>query len=242
MLGRVLPLLLGAAWFCAATQARAQARAASTRVTPHAPRLRLTPLLGVAAPSGKAHAKLELADVTPIAVSMGADIAWGPVLPFDVGLFAVANLGLGAPDSCPQPSSSCTLAASGQLALRARYTFRAAERFSPWLALGAGVDLFQSTGETSETESSILYARSVLIQRRSTYWGPLGLALAGADYRLGRKLALGGLVGLSMGAFVSQKDAVIVDGDDESSSSGTLEPYQHRWLYLAGYVTFDVGL
>jgi hypothetical protein len=237
MLGRAVPLLLGAALCAVAPEASAQAAAA-----PRAPRLRFTPLLGVAVPSGKVDAKLDLGRATPSALSMGADIAWGPVLPFDVGLFAVADLGLGTPDSCPQPSSSCTLAASAQFALRARYTFRAAERVSPWLAVGGGIDLLQSTGETSDTDSDIFTSRTTITQRQSTYWGPLGLALLGADYRLKSKLALGGLVGLALAGFMSQKDATSVDGESVTSSSGTLEPHLHQWLYLAAYVTFDVGL
>lgn len=238
MLGRAVPLLLlGAAWCAVAPAAWAQAAA-----TPRAPRLRLSPILGIAVPSGKVDAKLDLGRATPAALSMGADVAWGPLLSFDVGLFAVANLGLGTPRSCPQPSSSCTLATGGQFALRARYTFRATERFSPWLALGGGFDLFQSTGETSDTDSGIFTSRTTITQRQSTYWGPLGLALLGADYRFKSKLALGGLIGSSLAGFMSQKDATSVDGESVTSSSGTLEPHLHQWWYLAAYVTFDVGL
>jgi hypothetical protein len=211
MLARALPLLLGAAWCASAPQAWAKAGD-----TARAPRLRLTPLLGVAVPSGKVDAKLDLDRASPAAFSMGADVAWGPLLSLDVGLFAVANLGLG--------------------------TLRATERFSPWLALGGGIDLLQSTGETHEASSGLLLTSSVVTQRESTYWGPLALALAGADYRLKSKLALGGLVGLSMAGFMSEKDSVSVDGEGVTSSSGTLEPHLHQWLYLAAYVTFDVGL
>lgn len=241
MLGRVLSTLLGAVCCLAAPPALGQTGGSPTS-EPHAPRLRFTPLLGVAIPSGKTHEKLALSDAIPTALTMGADVAWGPVLPFDVGLFAVANLGLGTPDSCPQPSEKCTLAASGQFALRARYTFLATQRISPWVAVGGGIDLLQTTGESTETDSDIFTSRTSVTKRQSMYFGPLFLALVGADYRLKSKLSLGALAGLAMAGYTSQHDSVEVDGDRETSSSGTLAPYRHQWLYLAAYATFDVGL
>jgi hypothetical protein len=38
------------------------------------------------------------------------------------------------------------------------------------------------------------------------------------------------------------KDTVNVDGEDVTSSSGSLEPSTHAWLYLAAHVSFDVRL
>jgi hypothetical protein len=108
--------------------------------------------------------------------------------------------------------------------------------------VGAGIDVFESTGESSETDGGVLFEDTRLTRRSSTYWGPLGMLLAGVDYRLGRRFALGGLVAFSVSPYLTVKDAVNVDGEDVTSSSGSLDPRLHQWLLVAAHLTFDQRL
>lgn len=209
---------------------------------PRVPRLRVTGLSGVAVPFGKLTLKDELHDAIPTAYLIGADVAWGPLEPLDFGIMAGAIIGLGEPDICPQPSSSCTLAVGGQFALRARYYFLQARRFTPWVGLGAGLDVLKITGQSTMTDSGILFDSSTVTRRSSTYLGPLGVLLVGADFRVRPKLALGGFAALAVSPYMTVKDTVNVDGEDVTSSSGSLEPSTHAWLYLAAHASFDVRL
>jgi hypothetical protein len=209
---------------------------------PRIPRLRVGPFTGVAVPFGSVTPQLELHEATPLAYLIGGDLAWGPVLPLDFGIMAAAMLGLGEPSACPQPSRSCALAAGGQFALRARYYFRPEQRFTPWLGLGAGFEVFESTGQSSQTEAGLLFDDTTIIRRSSTYLGPLGILLAGVDYRVSRRFALGGLLALSLSPYLTVKDAVNVDGEDVTSSSGSLDPSLHQWLFVAVHLTFDQRL
>lgn len=197
---------------------------------------------GIAVPFGKVTPQLELHEATPVSFSFGGDLAWGPVLPLDVGIMAAATLGLGEPRVCPQPSTSCSVAGGGQFALRARYYFRPEQRFTPWLGVGAGLDVFQSTGQSTETDSGILFDDTTVTRRSSTYLGPLAILLAGVDYRFSRRFALGGLVTFSMSPYLTVKDKVSVDGEDVTSSSGSLDPSLHEWLLVAAHLTFDQRL
>lgn len=209
---------------------------------PHVPRLRLTGLSGAAVPFGKLTTNDELHDAIPTAYLIGADLAWGPLDPLDFGIMAGAIIGLGEPNICPQPSSSCSLAVGGQFALRARYYFLPAKRVTPWVGLGAGLDVLKMTGQSTMTDAGILFDDSTVTRRSSTYLGPLGVVLAGVDFRLRPKLALGGFVAFAASPYMTVKDTVNVDGEDVTSSSGSLEPSTHAWLYLAAHVSFDARL
>jgi hypothetical protein len=217
-------------------------RALDSPWRPRIPRLRVTALSGAAVPFGKLTPNVELRDAMPTAYLIGGDVAWGPLLALDFGIMAGATIGLGEPDACPQPSSSCTLAVSGQFALRARYYFLPTERFTPWVGLGAGLDVLKITGQSTMTDSGILFDSSTVTRRSSTYLGPLGVLLGGVDFRLRPALALGGLVAFSASPYMTVKDTVNVDGEDVTSSSGSLEPSMHTWLYLAAHITFDARL
>jgi hypothetical protein len=228
---------------CSCAQlARAQSASPTTEWQPRAPRLRVGPFTGVAVPFGKVTSHVELHDATPVAYLIGGDLAWGPLLPLDFGIMVATTLGLGEPNLCPQPSSSCSLAVSGQLALRARYYFRPEARWTPWLGLGAGLDVLKITGQSTMSSSGIILDRRVVTQRSSTYLGPLGLLQGGVDFRLRRLLSLGGLVAFSLCPYMTVKDSVNVDGEDVTSSSGSLDPSLHYWLYVAAHVTFDARL
>lgn len=205
------------------------------------PRLRLAPFTGLAAPFGKVSPNLELRDATRLSYLIGGDLAWGPVLPLDFGIMGAAMLSLGEPQVCPQPSRSCTVSVGAQLALRARYYFQPEERFTPWLALGAGLEVLESTGQSTHTAAGLLDETTVT-QRSATYLGPLALLQGGVDFRLSRRLALGGLLAFSVSPYLSVKDAVNVDGEDVTSSSGSLEPRLHEWLFVAAHLTFDQRL
>lgn len=200
-------------------------------IAARAPRLRLTPLLGAAIPFGEASPVFALNELSPPALLLGADAAWGPILPLDFGFMVLTTLGVSEPKACPQPSTSCALAAGAHFALRARYFFRPAQALDPWLSLGGGIEIASSTGQSTRTK-----------RRKSTYYGPLGLAQAGLDWRLRRSLWLGGLLGVGVASYLSAKDSVSVDGETVTSSSGSLEPRLHYWLFIAGNVTFDVRL
>lgn len=154
------------------------------RWRPSAPRLRLAPFTGLAAPFGKVSPNLELRDATRLSYLIGGDLAWGPVLPLDFGIIGAAMLSLGEPQVCPQPSRSCTVAVGAQLALRARYYFRPEERFTPWLALGAGLEVLESTGQSTHTDAGILLDETTVTQRSASYLGPLALLQGGVDFRL----------------------------------------------------------
>jgi hypothetical protein len=210
--------------------------------TPRAPRIRLSPLIGAAIPFAEASPVFALSEVTPPALLLGADAAWGPVLPLDFGFTVLATLGLGEPEVCPRPSSSCAPAVGGQFALRARYFFRPTQALDPWLSLGGGIDVLSSTGETTETNTGLLFDNTSTRRRTSTYYGPLGLLQAGLDWRVRRSLFLGALLGLGISSYLSAKDSVSVDGETVTSSSGSLEPRLHQWFYAAASVTFDVLL
>lgn len=206
------------------------------------PRLRLAPFTGLAAPFGNVSPNLELRDATRLSYLIGGDLAWGPVLPLDFGIMGAAMLSLGEPQVCPQPSRSCTVAVGAQLALRARYYFRPEERFTPWLALGAGLEVLESTGQSTHTDAGILLDETTVTQRRASYLGPLALLQCGVDFRLSRRISLGGLLAFSVSPFLTVKDAVNVDGEDVTSSSGSLEPRLHEWLFVAAHLTFDQRL
>ena len=237
-----LVLLLCASNAFARAPATSERATADEPVAAHAPRLRLAPLLGVALPFGEASPVFAMNELTPPALLLGADAAWGPLLPLDFGFTVLATLGLGEPEACPRPSTSCALAIGGQFALRARYFFRPAQAFNPWLSLGAGIDVTSSTGQSTSTDDGLLFDETSTKRRTSTYYGPLGLAQAGVDWRLRRSLCLGGLLGLGLASYLSAKDSVSVDGETVTSSSGSLEPQLHYWLYVAANITFDVRL
>ena len=209
---------------------------------PPAPRLRLAALTGAAIPIGNVTSGVAMSDVTPPAWLIGADVAWGPVLPLDFGITFGVALGLGEPTLCPQPSDACGLAVGGQFAGRVRYYFRAEQRVSPWLGLGGGIDVLRSEGNQAMSDDGYVFQSTIDTKRTASYFGPLGMLQAGVDVRARRKLAFGGLLAFAASAYTSEKDSLSVDGDDVTSSSGTLSPELHAWLYLAAYVTFDVRL
>lgn len=232
VLQAVLLTLLGA------TGARAQ----DPRSLPRAPRLRLAPLLGAAIPIGDVHAELAMADVTPPALTIGADLAWGPVLRWDIGFTVFSTLGLGEPRVCPQPSRVCGLAIGGQLAPRFRFHLAPEQVVNPWLGVGAGLDVLASEGRTTMTDSGIIFSSSTTTHRKATYYGPMLMLLAGADLRLHRTLSLGPLLAVGLSRFSSVANSVSADSEQISSSSGSLDGAFHSWIHLAANVTFDIRL
>jgi hypothetical protein len=198
--------------------------------------------VGGAVPFGEASPVFNQSEVTPVALLLGADVAWGPVLPLDFGFTALTTLSLAEPEVCPRPSASCARAAGGQLALRARYFFRPTHAFTPWLSLGGGIDVLSSTGQTTERDADPRLDGTSVRRRSSTYCGPLGLLQTGLDWRRRQSLGLGALLGLGLSSYLSVKDSVSVDGEIVTSSSGSLEPRLHQWLYVAANATFDVRL
>lgn len=219
-----------------------EARARETGSLPRAPRLRLAPLLGAAIPVGNVHSELAMADVTPAALALGADVAWGPVLRWDVGLTVFSTLGLGEPRVCPRPSRVCGLAIGGQLAPRFRFYLAPEQAVNPWLAVGAGLDVLASEGRTTMTDSGIIFSSSTTTHRKATYYGPMLMLLVGADLRLHRTLSLGPLLAVGLSRFSSVANSVSADREQISSSSGSLDGAFHSWVHLAANVTFDIRL
>jgi len=209
---------------------------------PTAPRLRLSPLLGAALPFGEVESGRAMGDVTPSALLFGFDFAWGPALSWDVGLTMAVAVGLGEPRTCPQPSTSCSLAGGGQFAPRFRFDFAPRQRVSPWLSLGAGLDVLSSTGQSTVSDSNLLFPRSITTERKALYYGPLLLLQAGANLRLRRHLSLGPLLGLALSRYTAVSRSVSVGGEDTSPSSDSIDPSLHAWLYIAANLTFDVRL
>ena len=232
MIGAALVVLLGVA----------EARAQTAPTGPRAPRLRLAPLLGAALPVGDVDAGLAMADVTPPALAIGADFAWGPVLRWDVGFTVFSTLGLGEPRVCPQPSRVCTLAIGGQFAPRFRFHLAPEQVVDPWLGLGAGLDVLQSHGQTTMTDSGVFFSSSTTTHRKATYYGPMLMLQAGADLRLRRTLLLGPMLAVGLSRFSSVSNSVTADSEHVSSSTGSLDGALHSWIHLAASVTFDFRL
>jgi hypothetical protein len=240
--GAALVVVLGAAEASAAVSRVAGPQPRDTPSAPRAPRLRLGPLLGAAVPVGDAHAGQAIADVTPPALAIGADFAWGPVLRWDIGFTVFSTLGLGEPRVCPQPSRVCTLAIGGQFAPRFRFHLAPEQVFNPWLGLGAGLDVLQSHGQTTMTDSGIIFSSSTTTHRKATYYGPMLMLQAGADLRLRRTLFIGPMLAVGLSRFGNVSSSVTADGEHISSSSGSLEGALHGWVHLAVSVTFDFRL
>lgn len=219
-----------------------EAHARDPRPLPRAPRLRLGPLVGAAIPIGDVHSGLAIADVTPPALTLGADLAWGPVLRWDIGLTVFSTLGLGEPRVCPQPSRVCGLAIGGQLAPRFRFHLAPEQVVNPWLAVGAGLDVLASEGRTTMTDSGIIFSSSTTTHRKATYYGPMLMLLVGADLRLHRTLFLGPVLAVGLSRFSSVANSVSADSEHISSSSGSLDGAFHSWIHLAANVTFDLRL
>ncbi len=212
--------------------------------TPHAPRLRFAPWLGFAVPIGSAAPQLAMSDLTPPALLIGGDMAWGPSLTWDVGLTFLTSLGLGEPKVCPEPHNGCSLSGGGQVVVRGRYYLQPAERVNPWLGLGAGLEVLDNTSATTTSRDQILFSSSSTTKRSDLYYGPVfGMLQAGVDFRVKRSVTLGGVLGLSLSRFTKVKHTTTVDGDDTASSTGDVPSAAlHQWVFLAFNGTFDVRL
>ncbi len=212
--------------------------------TPRAPRLRFAPWLGFAVPIGSVTPQLAMSELTPPALLIGGDMAWGPSLTWDVGLTFLTSVGLGEPKVCPEPHDSCSLAGGGQVALRGRYYLRPAERVNPWLGLGAGLEVLGNTSATTTSRDQVVFSSSSTTKRSDVYYGPVfGMLQAGVDFRVKRAVTLGGVLGFSLSRFTNVTHTTTVDDQDTTSSRSSVPSAAlHQWLFLAVNGTFDARL
>lgn len=206
------------------------------------PRLRFSGLAGLGVSFGDADTSRTVRDIMPTPLLLGAEVAWGPVPDFDVGIASVAMIGLGTPGRCPEPTESCGITTGGFGLLRGRYYLSPLSAFDPWVGLGAGIEVVGNNGQTTEQDSAI-FSGSTTTTVSDFYYGPvLGCLQTGFDYRLRPSVYLGANLALAVAYYTNVRHRIDVEGEQVSSSSRSIDGATHTWFLLAAHATFDVAL
>jgi hypothetical protein len=167
----------------------------------------------------------------PLIVEMG----WKATPNLVVGLYGSVGFG-GASgmvaNACAENNVSC-IAVSWQLGLEALYHFAPGATISPWLGYGIGYE------SNTMNESGVGGSASLT----ASGW-EFGHFMAGVDFPLSKKVAIGPLLDFSLGEYTSLTSSTAVTGQfgaqiPTGSSGGDIAHTAfHEWLLIGGRIVF----
>jgi hypothetical protein len=151
------------------------------------------------------------------------EIGWKFFPNLFVGLYG--SLGFGgtsgaALSACSENNLSC-FAFTGRAGLEAQYHFAPAAPTNPWLGYGIGYEsstIYESNDNGSDSVTA-------------SGW-EFGHFMAGVDFLLSKKIAIGPLVDFSLGQYTS----LITSPIASSTGGGIAHSALHEWLFIGGRI------
>ncbi|HSM91474.1 MAG TPA: autotransporter outer membrane beta-barrel domain-containing protein [Anaeromyxobacteraceae bacterium] len=170
-----------------------------------------------------------------VPVQIGA--AWRFTPEVSAGLYYSYGFGMKGSkldDLCGTPGASCNEPVVQRFGAAFTYRLDAMAGIAPWCSLGAGMEL----AHFKVKDSAVLYPMGVpQADLEGSFRGWNANAALGADYRIGRALALGPFVQLDLAQYTVQH--VTLQGETVAGG-GIDSPKMHEWLTFGLKGTFDL--